>query len=121
MTRSVIAVIALGLAAGCAGSVMSPSKLTASEASVRGAEEVGAAAEPKAGLQLKLAQDQLAEAKVLSKDGDGEAADRMLARAQVDADLAIALAKEASAKREAELVAVEIRDEIEEAKKEVPR
>ncbi len=117
MIRSGFVVIALGLTTGCASSVMSPPKLAAAEASVRGAEEVDAEAEPRAGLQLKLAQDQLAEAKILSKNGDGEEADRMLARAQVDADLAIALAKEASAKREAALVM----SEIQEAKEEVSR
>ncbi len=103
------AAILLGLVAGCGGSVMSPSKLVASEGSVRGAEEVGASDEPEAGLQLKLAQDQLAEAKRLSKQGKGEEADRMLERAEVDADLAIALSNEASARRAAEVVAADIR------------
>ncbi len=117
MIRSGFVLIALGLTAGCASTAMSPPKLAAAESSVRGAEEVNAEAEPRAALQLKLAQDQLAEAKVLSKNGDGEEADRMLARAEVDADLAIALAKEASAQREAALVM----SEIQEAKKEVPR
>jgi hypothetical protein len=88
---------------------MSPSKLVASEGSVRGAEEVGASEEPEAGLQLKLARDELAKAKALSKQGHGEQADRLLARAEVDAELAISLTNEASARRAAEVVAADIR------------
>ena len=104
------AITVLSLVAGCGGSVMSPSKLVATEGSVRGAEEVGASDEPEAGLQLKLAQDQLAKAKVLSKKGNGEEADRLLARAEVDADLAIALTNEASTRRAAEVVASDVRE-----------
>jgi hypothetical protein len=100
--------VALCLVVGCAGSAMSPSKLAASEASVRGAEEAGAREEPQAGLHLKYAKDQLAEAKILSQRGDGEEADRMLARAQADAELAIAFAKQGSARR----VALQVRSEI---------
>lgn len=95
--------------------MMSQSKLAASEGSVRGAEEVGARQVPTAGLQLKLAQDEVAKAKALSANGEGEAADRMLGRAQVDADLAIALAKEASARRAAETVM----DQVKQAKGDV--
>jgi hypothetical protein len=101
--------IMLLLVAGCGGTVMSPSKLASSEGSVRGAEEVGASEEPQAGLQLKLAQEQLAEAKALSQQGHGEKADRKLARAEVDADLAIALTNEASAQRVAEVVSADVR------------
>ncbi len=104
------AIIVLSLVAGCGRTVMSPPKLVATEGSVRGAEEVGASDEPEAGLQLKLAQDQLAKAKVLSKQGNGEEADRLLARAEVDADLAIALTNEASTRRAAEVVASDVRE-----------
>lgn len=96
-TKSGLLAIALCAVAGCGGSVMSPSKLAASEGSVRGAEEVGARQLPRAGLHLKLAQEELAKAKVASHNGDGEIADRLLQRSQADADLAIALANEASA------------------------
>lgn len=107
-TRHGFSVVALCAIAGCGGSVMSPSKLTASEGSVRGAEEVGARQVPEAGLHLKLAQDEVAKAKALSQSGDGEAADRMLTRAQVDADLAIAVTKEAAARSKAEAVMTEV-------------
>lgn len=100
--------LALLLTAGCAKSVMTPSKLVASESSVRGADVAGANEEPRAALHLKLAQDQLAEAKNLSKNGDGEAADRMLGRADADAELAIALAKQAEAVQAARLAAEDV-------------
>ena len=103
-TKYGFSVIALCAIAGCGGSVMSPSKLAASEGSVRGAEEVGARQVPTAGLHLKLAQDEVTKAKALNQSGDGEAADRMLTRAQVDADLAIAVTKEAAARSAAEVV-----------------
>lgn len=103
-TKPIVAAMALSIAAGCGGSVMSPSKLAASEASVRGAEEAGARQLPSAALHLKLAQDEIASATALSENGEGEAADRMLARAQMDAELAHALAKEQSAKEAAEAV-----------------
>ncbi|MBK7586120.1 MAG: DUF4398 domain-containing protein [Myxococcales bacterium] len=107
-TKLGFSVVTLCAIAGCGGTVMSPSKLTASEGSVRGAEEVGARDEPKAGLHLKLAQDEVKKAKSLSESGDGEAADRMLTRAQVDADLAIAVTNEAKTWRAAQLVSAEV-------------
>ncbi len=110
-TKSTVAVIALSVIAGCGGSVMSPSKLAASQASVRGAEEVGARQVPTAALQLKLAQDEVDKAKALNADGEGEAADRMLTRAQADADLAITLAKEESARKAAQ----EVMDQVKQA------
>lgn len=103
-TKSMVAAMALSVVAGCGGSVMSPSKLAASEASVRGAEEAGARQVPSASLHLKLAEDEIVKARSLSTNGQGEAADRMLARAEVDAVLAHALAKEQAAKKAAEAV-----------------
>lgn len=108
-----VTALVLCLVTGCAGTVMSPTKLAASEGSVRGAEEVGAAEEPDAGLYFKLAQDELERAKRLSADGEGEEADKMLLRAQADGDLAIALAKEAAAQSSAQAVQTEIQKERE--------
>jgi hypothetical protein len=65
-----------------------------SMASVRGAEEVGAASQPQAALNLKLAQEELARAKALMGDDKNEEADYMALRAKSDADLALALARE---------------------------
>ena len=84
--------------------MMTPSKLASSEASVRGAEVAGARQVPSAALQLKLAEDEIMKAKTLSTNGQGEAADRMLARAKVDAELAHTLAQEQAVKKAAESV-----------------
>jgi hypothetical protein len=101
--------IALCVIVGCGGTVMSQSKLADSEGAVRSADEVGARQVPAAGLQLKLAEDELGRAKGLSENGEGEKANRLLTRAQVDADLAIALAKEAAAAKSAEAVMSDVR------------
>jgi hypothetical protein len=65
-----------------------------SVAAVRGAEEVGAADQPQAALNLKLAQEEVARAKSLLDDGKNEQADFMTLRAKADADLALSLARE---------------------------
>jgi uncharacterized protein YqfA (UPF0365 family) len=65
-----------------------------SAAALRGAEEVGAAAQPQAALNLKLAQEELARSKALMDDGKNEEADFMTLRAKADAELALALARE---------------------------
>jgi hypothetical protein len=85
----------------CGGAAVPQETLTAAKASVAGAEVGGAAAEPKAALHLKLAKEQLAKAEALIADGDNEEAARVIDRAQADADLALSLAKEATAKKEA--------------------
>jgi hypothetical protein len=75
--------------------------LTAAQASVKGAEVGGAAEEPKAQLHLKLANEQIAKAKMLIEDGDNEEAARVIERAQVDAELSLALAQQAKSLQEA--------------------
>jgi len=61
---------------------------------MRAAEEMGAAKVPEAALELKLAHDQTEQAKQLLKNGEKDRADLLLLRAQADAELALALAKE---------------------------
>jgi hypothetical protein len=67
-------------------------------ASVRGAEELGAEQVPSAALQLQLAREQVANAKALMEDGENERAFYTAKRATEDADLAIALVREARAR-----------------------
>jgi hypothetical protein len=69
-------------------------RLTTAEAAIRGASEVGAERVPRAALHLKLAQEQTDKARRLMQDGYNERAELTLKRAQADAELAIALAKE---------------------------
>jgi hypothetical protein len=90
------------LLSACGGAAVPRESLTAAKAAVAGAEVGGAATEPKAALHLKLAKEQVAQAEKLIGDGDNEEAARVIDRAQADADLALSLAKEASAEKEAQ-------------------
>ena len=104
MRKSIMSIIAaLPFAWACAGSMPPPTQRMAdAEAAERSAREVGADQDPKAKLEVKLAQEQIAQAKKLMADGDNKRADLILQRASADAELAVMLAKEASAKAEAE-------------------
>jgi hypothetical protein len=99
-------ILAVGvvLAAGCGGAALPADHLASAEAAARGAAEVGAERAPQASLHLKLARDQIAQARSLIKDGDNERAGFVLSRAEVDAELALTLAREAAAQAEASAV-----------------
>jgi hypothetical protein len=87
---------------GC-GSYPAPTeRLASSEAGIRGAQEVGANNVPQAALSVKLAQEEVQKAKQLMQDGDNRRAELILMRAQADAELALAQAREAQAKTEAQ-------------------
>lgn len=88
---------------GCGSSMPPPSdKLATAEAASRSARELGADKEPKAALHLKLAQEQIDQAKKLMADGDNRRADLVLQRASSDAELSVMLAKENNASGEAQ-------------------
>jgi hypothetical protein len=93
--------IAAGSALACGGAAVPQEALTAAQASAKGAEVGGATQDPKAQLHLKLAHEQIERAKQLIAEDENEEAARVIDRAQVDADLALALAQEASARRAA--------------------
>ena len=83
------------LAAGalaCAGAQYNQRRATDVQAAMRAAEEVGAEQQPKASLQLQLAEEQYARAQRLAADGEEDEANLMLERAKVDAELALQLA-----------------------------
>lgn len=84
----------------CGGYPEPHDALSAAQAEVKGAEVGGANENPKAALHVKLAKDQIEKAQKLMGD-DNEEAERLLIRAQADADLALALAKEAKAQNDA--------------------
>jgi hypothetical protein len=88
-------------AAACGGAAVPQETLTAAQASVKGAEVGGANEDPKAQLHLKLANEQIDKAKKLIEDGKNEEAARVIDRAQVDADLALVLAQQSKAMRDA--------------------
>lgn len=87
--------IALVLTAGCGGTYPPPANhLASAMAATRAATEAGAANVPRAALQLKLAEEQVAQAQQLMRDGSNERADYLTLRAYNDAELALALARE---------------------------
>jgi hypothetical protein len=96
MSTAVLALVFLG----CSTVQIPTDRLTSSEASIRGAEEVGANGVPAARLHLQLARDQTETAKKMAENGD-ERALLVLSRAQSDADLALELAREANVHKDA--------------------
>jgi hypothetical protein len=99
---------AAALALGCGGSFPPPTQdLSAAQAAERSAIELGAAGQPQARLHLALAQEQMAKARAAMKDGNNERADGLLLRAKSDAELAIALTRDQTAKTEAQKAAVQ--------------
>lgn len=91
-------VAASALGGGCAGAAFNTDAPTSE---IRAAHEVGAAKTPQAALHLRLAKEELAKAKRLSADGDDKEAASMLTRSQADAELAVALARNATEKQAA--------------------
>jgi hypothetical protein len=92
-----VAAASVPLMLGCASYPMPSEHLTSSYASIRAAQEVGATAWPQAALHLKLAQEEQAKAKELASDSKNEEADYMTLRANADAELALAIARESMA------------------------
>ena len=104
MNRFVSPLLGIGflvLANGCAAGV-SNEKVAATDSSIRAAEEVGAPRVPQASLHLQLAKEENGRAQVYMKDGDTKNAEGQLMRAQADAELALALAREAPMQLEAQ-------------------
>ena len=105
MNRIGFAMLLIGVSSGACATVPPPhERVASSEAAIRGAGEVGAEQVPQAALHLKLAQEAVQRAKVLMKDGDNEEAGFVLLRAQADAELALALARENKTQMEARQV-----------------
>ncbi len=94
MKTLLISLAALGLA-GCAAAPMPAVEMQRSQASIRGAEELGALGIPAARLHLEMAKDQDAKAKQMAADGNPRAV-LVLARAESDAELAMGIAREAA-------------------------
>jgi hypothetical protein len=92
--RLMVSLGVLGLA-GCVAVPIPPAQLQSSEASIRGAEELGADSVPAARLHLQLAKDQTEAAKKMAASGDDRAI-LVLARAESDGELALGLAREVS-------------------------
>ncbi|MEO8705345.1 MAG: DUF4398 domain-containing protein [Kofleriaceae bacterium] len=97
-----IAALVAATFVACAGAPKPEARMASSEGAIRGAQEAGAQKVPAATLYLKLAEEQRAKALELISDGHNGRAASLLARAEADAELAVALAREANAQGEAE-------------------
>lgn len=102
MSKVYAGALAICAIAACAGSPVPNEHLAASMAAVRGAETAGAAQFPQAALHLKLASEQIDEAKNMIAKENNQRADAMAIRAYNDAELALALTREAQAKQRLE-------------------
>ncbi len=101
--------LAAAAAVACGSSPPPTARYASTSASIRAALEVGAEKIPDAQLHLTMAEDQLATAKRLMNAGDNDKAAWVLSRAQSDADLAVALAREADTRADADQVSAQIR------------
>ncbi|HLV67266.1 MAG TPA: DUF4398 domain-containing protein [Polyangiaceae bacterium] len=111
----ITAILGFSTLTACGGGAIPRDQMTMAQATVKGAEVGGAPQEPKAALHLKLAKEQIAKANSLIAKGDNDEAARVIARAQADADLALALARQANARRETQ----EAREQIEQIKENI--
>ena len=94
--------LAVLIGGACASARTVPNdRASASSAAIRAAEEVGATHNPQAALHLQLAKEQFEHAQKLTGDEDRGRAEGLLMRAQVDAELSLALARDEAQKGEA--------------------
>jgi hypothetical protein len=92
------------LSLGCASHPPPTDHMASAIAAVRGAQVAVAQSGqvPEAALQLKLAEEEVAQAREMIEGGDNERADYMTLRAYNDAELALALARQHQAQKGAE-------------------
>jgi hypothetical protein len=95
-TSLAISLTALGIGA-CGSATLPTQQLASTEASVRAAQELGAQNVPRAELHLRLAKEEVDRAHKLADDGDQDKATMQLDRARADAELAVALTRQAQA------------------------
>jgi hypothetical protein len=95
-------VLFVAMTAACAARPLAAARVGSAEAAVRTARNHGAMQLPDAALHLRLAEDQVVRARRLIDDGEHERAAWLLVRAEADATVADALAREAEQKAAAE-------------------
>lgn len=100
--------LSLGAVSACASFPAPSERLAQAESGARAAREIGAANVPPAALHLKMAEDQVKEAKALMADGNNERASAVLLRAESDALLSLQLARESKARGDAGVVAAKV-------------
>ncbi|MGH7282878.1 MAG: DUF4398 domain-containing protein, partial [Polyangiaceae bacterium] len=94
---SIAAAAMLALVAGCASYPVPAQHMADAEGAARSAQDVGANSNPQAQLHLKMATEEINQAKQLIADNDNEKADSVLIRAKADGELALAEARETQA------------------------
>lgn len=106
---SSIAVILSAVAfVACGGGSMPPAKVADTQSSISAATAVGADNNPQAALHLKMARDQLQQARALIDDGKNSEAKLVLERANADAEVALMLTREAQASAETKKAQAEV-------------
>jgi hypothetical protein len=111
-TRASLATACLSLllaGAGCAKTQAPHGQLATSQATLKAAEELKAGEVPKAALHLQMARDNTERAQKLMEKGNHDEALYALMRAQSDAELALILAKEAAAQKDAQTALDKVR------------
>lgn len=99
---SILFLVIAALVPGCGASQPPPIQQMADvQSATRSATELGANTNPAAQLHLKLAEEQMAQAKNAMDKDDNDGAERLLVRANADAELAVALMREHEAKQTA--------------------
>ena len=94
--------IAALLIAGCGAAAVPTARIVSAEAAIRAAQESGAANTPNAALHLHYAELAKVEAQRLASNGDNDRAVMQFRRAEADANLALALRREAEAQHGAQ-------------------
>jgi len=103
MRRAIVSAgLLLGMAGCAGGQKVSTGPLVDTQVSIRAAEEAGAPQVADAARRLELAKEQTRQARALLDDGKRDEAALYLQRAEEDAELALALAREAPARAEAQ-------------------
>ena len=114
MKRAMVAVpVVLAAAiAGCASTPIPADKYANAKSSIKTSEELGAEQDPQAQLHLKLAKEQLAQAKDCMKNGDNDSAKMVLDRANADGEAAFNIARADKAKIEAQKTITNIQQQM---------
>ena len=99
LTRT-LALVTLFTAA-CSSSHPLPANYAPTEAAISAADAVGAQNQPRAALHLKMARDQVVQAQALSQNGKEREASLMLERARTDAEVALMVSRETTARNDA--------------------
>jgi hypothetical protein len=114
-TAVLLSVMGLGaFGAGCITTRVPTEELVDAQVSIRAAEELGASEVPLAARHLALAREQTRTAQKFLEQGERKDAARALKRAEVDAEMAMALAREAPLQAEAQRALQRV-DELERA------